>query len=116
MTDVTIYHNPRCAKSRETLALLHDRGIEPTVIEYLDTPPDPATLRRLLKQLGLRPIDMIRRKEAKFDELGLVAKQDDDDALIDAMTQHPILIERPIVVKGGRARLGRPPQRVTEIL
>jgi len=116
MSKVTIYHNPRCSKSRETLQLLRDRGIEPQVIEYLDTPPDAATLDGLLKKLGIEPIDLIRKKEAPFAELGLAAKKDDRKALIDAMVAHPILIERPIVVKGKAARLGRPPESVLEIL
>jgi arsenate reductase len=113
MAKVTIYHNPRCTKSREALALLREEGVEPRVIEYLNQPPDAATLRALLKRLGLRPIELIRKKEAAFGELGLA---DDDEALIAAMVEHPILIERPIVVKGKRAAVGRPPERVLEVL
>lgn len=116
MSKVTIYHNPRCSKSRETLQLLRDQGVEPQVIEYLDTPPDAATLDGLLRKLGIEPIDLIRKKEAPFAELGLAAKKEDRKALIDAMVAHPILIERPIVVKGKAARLGRPPESVLEIL
>ena len=116
MPDVTIYHNPRCSKSRQTLALLSDQGVEPTIVEYLDTPPDAATLKSIIKMLGIRPIDLIRKKEAPFKELNLDDKADDDDALIKAMVKHPILIERPIVVRGQQARLGRPPEDVLEIL
>ena len=114
--DVTIYHNPRCSKSRQTLQLLQDRGIEPTVIHYLTETPDVATLRRLVKQLGIRPIDLVRQKEAEYKQLGLADKQEDDEAILKAMAQHPRLIERPIVVKGGKAALGRPPEQVLDIL
>ncbi len=113
---VTIYHNPRCSSSRATLALLARHGVQPTIVEYLKEPPDEATLRDLLAKLDCRPIEIMRRREAVFDELGLAARADDDEALIRAMLEHPILIERPIVVVGDRARLGRPPARVLEIL
>lgn len=113
---VTIYHNPRCSKSRQTLQLLRDRGVEPTVVEYLTDPPDAVTLKAVIKKLGIRPIDLIRKKEEPYAKLGLADKQDDDAALIAAMVKHPILIERPIVVKAGRAALGRPPHKVLEIL
>lgn len=113
---VTIYHNPRCSKSRETLALLQDRGIEPKVVEYLSDTPDAATLDGLLKKLELEPRDLMRRKEAPYRELGLDDPGLSREALIAAMVEHPILIERPIVVKGARAALGRPPEKVLEIL
>ncbi|MAE66371.1 MAG: arsenate reductase (glutaredoxin) [Phycisphaeraceae bacterium] len=116
MANVTIYHNPRCSKSRQTLALLREHDIEPEVVEYLETPPSASRLKSLLKQLGLRAADVIRRKEAPFKELGLSEKLDDDDALIAAMVDHPVLIERPIVVRGRKARLGRPPEKVLELL
>ncbi len=116
MPDVTIYHNPRCSKSRQALELLQSRGIEPTVIRYLDDPPDEATLSQILDQLGIKPIDLIRKKEKLYKELGLDRVKDDRQALIQAMVEHPILIERPIVVKADRARLGRPPEDVLEIL
>ncbi len=109
---VTIYHNPRCSKSRQTLALLEEQGLRPSVIEYLKTPPDAATLRALLKKLGLGPRDILRQKEAR--EAGIADL--DGDALIEALAAHPIAIERPIVVKGAKARLGRPPEQVLEIL
>jgi len=113
---VTIYHNPRCSKSRQTLALLQEKGIEPTVIEYLNDTPDAATLEALLKKLDLHPRDFIRRKEATYKDLGLDDPGLSREALIAAMVEHPILIERPIVVKGAKAALGRPPEAVLEIL
>lgn len=116
MAKVTIYHNPRCSKSRQTLNLLETNGVEPTVVQYLSDPPDAKTLKGLLKKLGLRPADVIRRKEEPFKKLNLVKKLDDDDALIAAMVAHPILIERPIVVAGNQARLGRPPEQVLDLL
>ena len=116
MPDVTIYHNPQCSKSRETLGLLRERGIEPTVVEYLESPPDEETLDRLLRLLEIEPADLLRSKEKEYENLGLAGKLDDREALVAAMAAHPILIERPIVVAGDRARLGRPPQQVLEIL
>lgn len=117
---VTIYHNPRCSKSRNTLELLRDRGIEPTIVEYLATPPDAAGLKRILGLLGMSPRDLMRRGEAAYGENGLDAPALDDNALIAAMVASPILIERPIVVvkdeKGERAALGRPPEKVLAIL
>ena len=116
MSEVTLYHNPRCSKSRQTLALLEERGIEPDVIEYLKTPPDAETITGLLDKLGIRAIELIRRGEAPFTELALAGKEADEAALIEAMASHPILIERPIVVSGDQARIGRPPENVLEIL
>jgi arsenate reductase len=113
---VTIYHNPRCSKSRQTLALLEKRGLKPTVIEYLDTPPDYTTLVALLARLRISARDLLRSNEADFRELGLDAQQLDDEALLKAMAQHPRLIQRPIVVVGDHARIGRPPEAVLEIL
>jgi arsenate reductase (glutaredoxin) len=107
---VTIYHNPRCSKSRQTLELLRARGIEPTIVEYLETPPDPATLKRLLAAMGKRPRDILRRKEAAA--AGIDPDALSDDALLAAMSHHPASIERPIVVRGERAALGRPPEAV----
>lgn len=113
---VTIYHNPRCSKSRQTLALLRERGIEPRIVEYLRTPPDAETLKRLLGLLGLGARDLLRRKEAPYKELGLDDAAKSEAELVAAMVAHPVLIERPIVVKGERAALGRPPEQVLEIL
>ena len=113
---VTIYHNPRCSKSRATLALMRERGIQPEVIEYLDTPPDRNTLRRLLKSLNLGPRGLLRTGEAAYKELDLGRTQMTDAEIIDIMVCNPILIERPIVVAGSRAAIGRPPERVLEIL
>ncbi len=114
--NVRIYHNPRCSKSRATLALLQDRGIEPEVVLYLETPPDEATLRGLLQQLGLGPRELMRKGEQEYRDNNLDDASLDDDALISAMAQHPRLIERPIVVASGKARIGRPPESVLEIL
>jgi len=113
---VTIYHNPRCSKSRETLALLNERGLDVEVVEYLKTPPDPATLARLLDGLELEPRDLMRKKEAPYKDLGLDDPGLDRAALIAAMVENPVLIERPIVVKDGRVALGRPPEAVLAIL
>ena len=113
MSKVTIYHNPRCTKSRQTLALLQEQGISPEVIEYLKSPPDEATLARLVKLLGIEPAQLIRRKEHQA--LGLPDTQDPHE-LVARMAAHPEIIERPIVVKGAKARLGRPPEQVLEIL
>lgn len=114
--NVTIYHNPRCSKSRRTLALLRERGIEPEVVEYLKTPPDAAALRALLVMLGLAPRELMRRNEAAYKENGLDDPALGDDALLAAMAASPILIERPIVVAGARAALGRPPEAALAIL
>ncbi|EME67960.1 arsenate reductase [Paramagnetospirillum caucaseum] len=111
---VTIYHNPRCGKSRDTLKLIEDKGIAPTVVEYLKEPPSAAELTRILSLLGKRPADILRRKEAA--EAGIDAAALDDAALVAAMVANPIVIERPIVVAGARAALGRPPESVLAIL
>lgn len=113
---ITIYHNPRCAKSRETLALLEEKGIKPNIVEYLKTPPTAAELKRIVKKLGLKPRDILRQSEPLYCELGLRDAELGDDALIEMMVKNPILIERPIVVHGDRAALGRPPARVLGIL
>ena len=113
---VTIYHNPRCSKSRQTLALLQERGIEPEIVEYLKTPPSRARLKTLLGMLGLEPRKLMRRKEAPYQDLGLDDETLNTDALIAAMVENPILIERPIVVCGERAAIGRPPEAVLDIL
>lgn len=116
MSEVTIYHNPRCSKSRQTLALLQEQGIEPEVVLYLQDPPDARTLRRLLQLLNLSPRALMRTREARYQELGLQDESLSDDALIDSMVANPVLIERPIVVKGSRAVLGRPPENVLDLI
>ncbi len=112
----TIYHNPRCSKSRQTLTLLEERGIEPEVVLYLETPPDASTLRDLLARLGKSPRELMRKGEAAYKENDLSDPGLSDEALIEAMVRHPKLIERPIVVNGERAALGRPPENVLDIL
>lgn len=114
MTDVTIYHNPRCGKSRDTLKLIEDQGIVPRVVEYLKTPPSAAELAAILVALGKAPVDILRKKEA--DEAGIDPTALDDAALIAAMVANPVVIERPIVVNGAKAALGRPPESVLAIL
>jgi arsenate reductase len=111
---VTIYHNPRCSKSRKTLALLQGKGIEPEIVNYLETPPNAAELTRILSLLGKGPRDILRRKEAK--EAGLDDPNLSDAELIERMVAAPAVIERPIVVAGGKAALGRPPESVLDIL
>jgi arsenate reductase len=111
----TIYHNPRCSKSRATLALLEEHGVEPEIVEYLKTPPGADELRSLLRKLGIPAKDLIRRGEAEFKASGRSLDAPEDE-LIELMASHPVLIERPIVVVGGRARIGRPPERVLELI
>jgi arsenate reductase len=113
---VKIYHNPRCSKSRQTLQLLQEHNIEPEVVEYLNTPPDKTTLRKILKQLGFSPRDLMRRKENEYKENHLDDPTLTDDQLIDAMLKYPKLIERPIVVTDKGAAIGRPPEKVLEVL
>ena len=112
----TIYHNPRCSKSRQTLALLEEKGESPQIIEYLKTPPSEAELKDILAKLGLSARDIIRKGEDAYKELGLADEGLSEDQLIAAMVKNPILIERPIVVKGGKAALGRPLEGVIKIL
>lgn len=112
---VTIYHNPRCTKSRQTLALLDERGIEPQVVEYLKTPPSEPEVRTLIKKLGIAPHDLLRSKEKEYREAGL-SKESSEDEIVRAIVAHPILLERPIVVKGKRAAIGRPPESVLKTL
>ena len=107
----TIWHNPRCSKSRQTLALLEERGISPAVRLYLDDAPSTTEVTQVLSQLGIEPWELLRRGEKVFKDLGL-GKDSADDALIEAMSANPILIERPIVIHDGGAALGRPPESV----
>ena len=116
MSDITIYHNPDCGTSRNVLALIRNTGEEPTVVEYLKTPPDRATLERLIADLGLPVRDVLRQKGTPYDELGLEDVKWRDDQLIDFMLQHPILMNRPIVVTPLGTRLCRPSEAVLEIL
>jgi len=111
-----ILHNPRCSKSRATLELVRSQGIEPVVIEYLKDTPSSSQLGDILVMLDKRPRDIIRRGEAIYKELGLDDPDLSDDVLIEAMVDHPILIERPIVINGKKASLGRPPEDVLKIL
>ncbi len=113
---ITLYHNPRCSKSRAALALLQERGAEVKVIEYLKTPPGAAVLRKLLKRLGLNARDVLRKGEAAYRELRLGRDSITESELIAAIADHPILLERPIAVAGERAVVGRPPERVLELL
>lgn len=113
---VTIYHNPACSKSRQTLALLRDKGIEPRVVEYLKAPPSRTELKAILKLMGVSPRAIVRDTGALYDELGLADPKLTDAELIDHMLAHPVLINRPIVVTAGGARLCRPPELVLEIL
>ncbi len=113
---IKIFHNPRCSKSRQTLQLLRDNGVEPDIVEYLKTPPDRETLEQILDMLGMEPRDLMRKKEKEYKEAGLNDPGLSRDQLIDGMLAHPKLIERPIVVKGRKARLGRPPEQVLEIV
>jgi arsenate reductase len=111
---VTIYHNPRCGKSRDTLKLIEGKGISPRVVEYLKTPPSEAELTQILKLLGKRAADITRKKEAQ--EAGIDPAKLDEAGLIKALVANPIAIERPIVVAGAKAALGRPPESVLAIL
>lgn len=115
MSDVTIYHNPKCSKSRAALAILQERGIEPKVIEYLKTPPSADELRAIIAKLGIAPADLVRRGEQVYKDLH-AGKTLTDTQWIEAMVADPILIERPIVVRGKRAVLGRPPENVAQLL
>ncbi len=112
-----IYHNPRCSKSRETLFLLESRHLQPEVVCYLETPPDVATLKQLVRQLGFTSVrQLMRSKEELYRSLELDNPALDEEALYRLLAEHPLLLERPIVVKDGQARIGRPPEQVLEIL
>jgi len=111
---VVLYHNPRCSKSRATLALVRERGLEPQIVDYLENPPSQETLKELQTLLGCSVMGMIRPGEAPYREMNLAHA--DDAQLLQAIVDHPILLQRPIVVNNGRAAIGRPPEQVLEIL
>lgn len=113
---VTIYHNPRCSKSRNTLAILQEHDIQPQVVEYLKTPPDAATLKTLLSRLGMQPSELVRKGEKIFKELGLHQATTTEQQIFDAMLQNPKLIERPIVLVGDKAAVTRPPENVLNLI
>lgn len=113
---VTIYHNPRCSKSRQTLQLLGEHGVQPQVIHYLDTPPNTTELEHILQLLGLEPRDLMRKKEPEYNILGLDDQSLSRSELIAVMVQHPRLIERPIIISGKRAVIGRPPEKILELI
>jgi arsenate reductase len=113
---VTLYHNPKCSKSRAALEILQQRGIEHEIVAYLETPPGQGELETLLDKLGVEPAELLRR-DAHFDELGLRAEDcTERDAVIEILLAHPRLLQRPLAVRGGRAVIGRPPERVLELL
>jgi arsenate reductase len=116
MPATVIYHNPRCSKSRQTLDLLNEHGVDAEIVEYLKTPPDAETLERILDMLGLQPRELMRNNETAYRELGLDDASLSREQLIAAMVEHPKLIQRPIVIRGSKAALGRPPEDVLEIL
>jgi arsenate reductase len=113
---LTIYHNPRCSKSRQTLDLLHKNSAQPEIVEYLKTPPSAEELNNILNMLGIEPRQLMRTKEAEYKENHLGDNTLSRDQLIAAMIKHPKLIERPIVISNGKAAIGRPPERVLEII
>ncbi len=113
---IVIWHNPRCSKSRGTLELLKERGLEPTVVDYQKNPPSAAEIERALQSLGLSPRELMRKDEAVYAELGLDNAKLTHQQLIEAMAAHPLLIERPIVFANGKAAIGRPPENVLAIL
>ena len=115
-SDVRIYHNPGCSKCRLSMQLLNDRGISPAVVEYLKQPPNPEELNEILDLLSLEPRDLMRTHEAPFRELKLDNANLGRDELIQAMIDHPILIQRPIIIKGNKAIIGRPPEKILDIL
>ena len=112
---VLIYHNPRCSKSREVLGMLRERGVEPEVVDYLKTPPDAATVKTLIRKLGTAPHALLRTKEAAYAESGLNTSSN-ADAVAEAIAAQPILLERPVVVVGNRAAIGRPVEKVLALL
>jgi arsenate reductase len=116
MSDYVIYHNPNCSKSRATLALLVENKVAPEIIEYLDNPPSTTALEKILALLNLQPIELMRTNEETFTALNLGDPGTTNEQLINAMNAHPILIERPIVVRGTKAIIGRPPEQVLSLI
>jgi arsenate reductase len=116
MSQVIIYHNPKCSKSRQTLQLLFEQGIKPVIIEYLKTPPTPERLLEILRLLDKKPRDLMRQQESEYQDNGLDNPSLSQEQLIAGMHTYPILIERPIVLANGKAAIGRPPEKVLEIL
>ncbi len=116
MSKVTIYHNPRCSKSRQTLQLLEEKGVDPNIVLYLETPPDKGTLSKLINQLGITARELIRSGEDEYKAMKLSDKSLSDEALVNAMVRSPKLIQRPIVVANGKAVLGRPPENILDII
>ena len=113
--DVVIYHNPKCTTSRKVLQLLRDRGIEPTIVKYLDDPPSQKRILELIDMLGVAPAALLRTRQSEYAELGLSPRSSKTE-VVRAIAAHPVLLERPIVVHAGKARIGRPPESVLEIL
>ena len=116
MKEFTIYHNPRCSKSRQTLQILRDRGIEPNIVEYLKIPLQKDELKKISTSLGFRPKEFVRKNESDFKERNLVNHLEDDDKMIEAMAAYPKIIERPIVVLKDKAVIGRPPDNVLKLI
>jgi arsenate reductase len=115
MANVTIWHNPRCSKSRQALALLEEQGVEADVVKYLETSPSAEEIKAVLKKLGIGARELMRTKEALYKELGL-KEVDDEEQLVAAMAEHPKLIERPVVITGDKAVIGRPPEKVVDLV
>lgn len=115
MSDITIYHNPKCSKSRQALALLQEKGIEPTIVRYLDAPLGAAELSALLDKLGIEAHGLVRSKEAEYKEAGL-SKEASREAIVAAIARYPRLMERPVIARGERAVIGRPTERLLELL
>ena len=116
MTELTFYHNPRCSKSRAALELLEGRGLAPTIVRYLETPPTAAELRQVLDKLNISPRQLLRTGEDEYKQLNLADPSLSDEQLIEAMSAHPRLIERPVLIAGDKAVVGRPPEKILEIL
>ncbi|MFT7684938.1 MAG: arsenate reductase [Candidatus Azotimanducaceae bacterium] len=116
MSIVTIYHNPRCSKSRQTLSLINEKDITPEIILYKESPLSSRQIAEVVLLLGIKPLDLIRQSEPEFQALGNLITEMTDDELVDLMVKNPTLIQRPIVVANGQARIGRPPESVLEIL